>query len=248
MMLNVLNNLNLKRIFFSSLGSIFFLGLYHPDTFALTYKIPRSGNVIGEYEETTAGSAVSLTELAQQHDIGMYEMARANPHLYRKRLKYNTSVIIPSQFTLPSGPKKGIVLNLADMRIFYYHPDETTVSTYPVGVGRSGWSTPRGTTSIVSKEKNPAWHPPESIRREAARRGKTLPRVVPAGPRNPLGQYAMHLGFTGILMHGTTQPISIGRYSSHGCIRLYNPDIKELFYMVPIGTVVRVVYEPHEHE
>ncbi len=226
----------------------FFLGLYYPDIFALTYKLPRSGYVIGEHKEITAGSAVSLTELAQQYDIGMYEMATANPHLYRKKLHPNTSVIIPAQFTLPSGSREGIVLNLADMRVFYYHPDGKTVSTYPVGVGRQGWSTPQGTTRIVSKQENPAWHPTESIRREAARRGKTLPLVVPAGSHNPLGKYAMHLGFPGILMHGNIQPISIGRYSSHGCIRLYNPDIKELFYMVPIGTVVRVVYEPHDHE
>ena len=248
MMLNVLNRLNLKRIFFSSLGRIFFLGLYHLDASALTYKIPLLSNVIGEHAEVKAGSAVTLTEVAQQYDIGMYEMGKANPHLNQKRLQPNTSVIIPAQFTLPSGSREGIVLNLADMRVFYYHPDGNTVTTYPVGVGRQGWSTPSGTTRIVSKEKNPAWHPPASIRREAARKGKTLPLVVPPGPHNPLGQYKMNLGFTGILIHGTTQPASIGLYSSHGCIRLYNADIKELFYMAPIGTLVRVVYEPQEHE
>lgn len=233
------------------LGLIFLLGLYHPNTSALTYKIPGSGNVVGEYEKARAGSTSAtdtLIELAQQFDIGVYEMVRANPRLSGKTLKPNTSVIIPAQFTLPSGPRKGIVLNLADMRVFYYHPDGETVSTYPVGIGRQGWSTPTGNTRIVSKKKNPAWHPPASIRREAARKGKTLPLVVPAGPRNPLGQYAMYLGFSGILMHGTNQPSSIGLRSSHGCIRLYPADIEELFSMVPIGTSVRVVYEAHYHE
>ncbi|HXH55221.1 MAG TPA: L,D-transpeptidase family protein [Gammaproteobacteria bacterium] len=247
-MLNILTSLNLKRIFFSALGNFFFLGLYHHDASALTYKVPFLGDVIGENQEVKAGLAVTLTELAQQYDIGMYEIARANPHLNRKRLQPSASVIIPAQFILPSAPREGIVLNLADMRVFYYHPDGNTVTTYPVGVGRQGWSTPRGITRIMSKEENPAWHPPASIRREAARRGKTLPLVVPPGPHNPLGHYKMSLGFPGILMHGTTQPASIGLYSSHGCIRLYNADIKELFYMVPIGTSVRVVYEPHDNE
>jgi L,D-transpeptidase ErfK/SrfK len=246
-MVKVLKILNLKRILVSTFGLTFLLGLYHSSVHGLTYTIPSSGNTIGEHRTVKAGSTTetdTLTELAQLFDIGVYEMVRANPRLSGKLLKPNTSVIIPAQFTLPSGPRKGIVLNLADMRLFYYHPDGNTVTTYPVGIGRQGWSTPLGNTRIISKTKNPAWHPPASIRREAERKGKILPLVVRPGPRNPLGQYAMHLGFSGILMHGTNQPTSIGLRSSHGCIRLYPADIEELFSLVPIGTSVRVVYEP----
>lgn len=247
-MFNISNRLNLKRFFLTTLGGLSSLVLYHPSSFALTYKIPLFSDVVGEHKTVDSGSANSLTELAEQYDIGAYEMGVANPHLVKKKLKHNTSVIIPAQFTLPSGPREGIVLNLATMRVFYYHLDGKTVSTYPVGIGRQGWSTPRGKTTIVSKEKHPTWHPPASIRREAEARGKTLPLAVPPGPRNPLGQYALHLGFTGILMHGTIQPASIGLRSSHGCLRLYPADIKELFYTVPIGTVVRVIYEEHNSE
>lgn len=247
-MRNFLKRLNLKRIFLKGFGSLLLLNLYQVDVFALTYQVPYFGKVIGEHKEVTTGSADTLTKLAQEYDIGVYEMVSANRHLHKKDLKPNTRVIIPAQFTLPSGPREGIVLNLADMRLFYYHPDSKEVTTFPVGVGRQGWSTPRGTTQVVSKQKDPAWHPPASIRRESALRGKTLPLIVPAGPHNPLGQYALHLGFSGILIHGTTQPASIGLQSSHGCIRLYPADIKELFYLVPIGTPVRIVYEPHEHE
>lgn len=232
----------------TTLGLIILLGLQHSLSWALTYKIPNSGNIIGEYLKTQGGSTDAtdtLIELAQEFDVGVYEIVRANPRLSGKILKPSTSVIIPAQFTLPSGPRQGIVLNLADMRVFYYHPDGNTVSTYPVGIGRQGWSTPTGSTRIVSKKKHPAWHPPASIRREAARKGKILPLVVPAGPHNPLGQYALYLGFSGILMHGTNQPSSIGLRSSHGCIRLYPADIEELFSMAPVGTSVRVVYEPH---
>jgi L,D-transpeptidase ErfK/SrfK len=246
-MVKALNCLNLKRISLGTLGIICLLGLYHPSATALTFEIPSSGNVVGEYQKVRAGSADTLTELAEKYDIGVYEMVQANPRLNAKTLKSSTTVIIPAQFTLPSGPRHGIVLNLADMRVFYYHPDGRTVSTYPVGIGRQGWSTPTGNTHVVSKTKNPAWHPPASIRREAARKGKILPLVVPAGPHNPLGQYAMHLGFSGILMHGTNQPSSIGLRSSHGCIRMYSADIQELFSFVSIGTSVRIVYEPHGH-
>jgi L,D-transpeptidase ErfK/SrfK len=130
------------------------------------------------------------------------------------------------------------------MRLFYYHPEENLVSTYPVGIGRQGWSTPLGTTTIVSKQIDPDWHPPASIRLEDAKQGIMLPLVVPAGPHNPLGQYAIHLGFPGILIHGTNKPSSIGLRSSHGCIRMYAPDIKELFLSAPLETSVRVVNEP----
>jgi L,D-transpeptidase ErfK/SrfK len=148
-----------------------------------------------------------------------------------------------SRYRLPSGPREGIVLNIAERRVYYYHPDSTKVSTYPVGVGKQGWSTPLGNTTIVRKVKNPTWTPPPSIVREAARRGKIL-RAVKPGPKNPLGRYAMYLGMPRILMHGTTSPSSIGHRSSHGCIRMFNKDIAELFNYVSPGTPVRIVYEP----
>lgn len=243
-MLNI-NRKNLNNIFLHSLGvSVLSLSIV-PSAWSLTYPIPSSGNVIGEYKKVQARSGDSLRDLAERYDVGMYEIFRANPRLPHHGLHGGTTVIIPAKFVLPSGPRSGIVLNVAHMRVYYYHPDGDYVSTYPVGIGRSGWSTPLGQTQIVSKEKNPAWHPTPSIKREAARKGKTLPNVVPAGPKNPLGRYAMHLGFKGILMHGTNAPNSVGLRSSHGCIRLFANDIAELFSMAPIGTRMRVIYEPH---
>lgn len=239
------NLLNSNKKLKIGLCVILLYGLSFPPAAALTYTIPLLGNTVGAYKEISANSGDTLEELAEEYDIGVFEMREANPHLKNKEIIRGTKIVIPSQFRLPSGPRTGIVLNLADKRLFYYHPNEAQVSTYPVGIGRQGWSTPLGTTQIISKEKNPAWHPPASIRQEAEMHGKTLPLVVPAGPRNPLGQYAMHLGFPGILMHGTNNPASVGLSSSHGCIRMYADDIKSLFFMVPIGTSVRVVSEPH---
>jgi len=243
-----INQMNLNKFFKNAVGILLIYGLAGlaaPSAWSLTYRVPSRGNVVGEYKKIKAEEGDTLLDIAQRYDIGMYEIMRANPRLVHHHLRAGTTVIIPSEFVLPSGPRNGIVLNVAEMRVFAYHPDEGLVSTYPVGIGRQGWSTPLGTTQIVSKEPHPAWHPPASIRAEAARKGKTLPMVVPAGPHNPLGQYAMHLGFKGILMHGTNAPSSIGLRSSHGCIRLFANDIEELYSMSPIGTSVRVVYEPH---
>ena len=233
----------LKGKITSGLAAFFFFSLCTFPVKALTYKVPTAGDTVGEYQEIEAKYGDTLTGLAEKYDIGVYEMLRANHRLSHKVLKTGTKVIIPAQFRLPPGPREGIVLNLADMRLYYFHPEENVVSTYPVGIGRQGWSTPLGITKIISKQMHPAWHPPASIREEEERRGITLPAVIPPGHHNPLGQYAMHLGFTGILIHGTNRPSSIGLRSSHGCIRMYARDIKELFLSAPVQTSVRVINE-----
>lgn len=231
-----------KTVIFSVITGLT-TGITYSPAWSLTYEIPAKGNVVGKYKEVESESGETLLDIAMRYDIGMYEIYKANPRLPRKGyLHTGTNVIIPARFVLPSGSRQGIVLNLAHMRVYYYHDGQ--VSTYPVGVGRSGWSTPTGSTRITSKVRGPTWTPTPSIRREAARKGRTLRASYPPGPKNPLGPYAMHLGFKGILMHGTIAPRSIGLRSSHGCIRLFNRDITELFSMVPVGTSVRVVYEP----
>ena len=116
--------------------------------------------------------------------------------------------------------------------------------THPVSVGRMDWNTPLGTTKIVQKKKDPSWTPPESIRREHELDGDPLPAVVPAGPDNPLGQYAMRLGIPGYLIHGTNKPFGVGMRVTHGCVRMYPEDIEEFFGMVPLHTPVTLVNQP----
>jgi len=155
-------------------------------------------------------------------------------------------VLLPLQFILPDAPRKGIVLNLANMRMYYYPPKQPdTLFTYPLGIGREGWNTPLGQTTVVAKNANPAWVPPESIRREHAAKGDPLPAVVPPGPDNPLGNYALSLGFNRYLIHGTNKPYGVGMQVSHGCVRLYPEDIKMLFKNTSIGTPVRIVHQPY---
>jgi L,D-transpeptidase ErfK/SrfK len=156
--------------------------------------------------------------------------------------------VLPTQFVLPDAPREGLVVNLAQLRVFYFpkrKPGELqTVITHPIGIGKVGWSTPEGTTKIVGKMKNPAWFPPSSVRKEHAEAGDPLPRRVPAGPDNPLGAHLMKLGWPSYLIHGTNKPYGVGMRSSHGCMRFYPEDIAQLYDAVPIGTKVQVVNQP----
>lgn len=229
---------------FIKLLFIFFGMIATKSTYAMTFSLPTTGNVIGQIQKIKAGAGDTLFKLAQRYDIGVKEIVVHNPKKgLNTRLAKGTVVIIPAQFVLPSGPREGIVLNLAQMRIYRFHQDGTQVDTYPVGIGRPGWSTPQGTTTIISKQKNPSWTPPPSIRREAARRNRILPKSIPPGPRNPLGRYALHLGISGILIHGTNQQGSVGQRCSHGCVRMFARNIEELFQNAPIGTPVRIIHE-----
>jgi L,D-transpeptidase ErfK/SrfK len=157
---------------------------------------------------------------------------------------------LPGRRILPPGPRDGIVVNLPEHRLYFYpkprRGEKPAVITYPVSIGKMDWRTPLGETRIVSKVRNPSWYPPESVRKEHAERGDELPKVVPAGPDNPLGAFAMRLAVGGgsYLIHGTNNPLAVGMAVTHGCIRMYPEDIAALFPLVPVGTKVRLVNEP----
>jgi L,D-transpeptidase ErfK/SrfK len=199
--------------------------------------------MVGKIYTTYADNAETLVEVGQEHDIGLEELMQANPHIDDPwELNSYDKLTIPALFILPSASKKGIVINLAEMRLYYYPPNE--VQTYPIGIGIEGWGTPITTATVVEKVKNPTWHVPESIRAASAAEGKPLPKIIRPGPRNPLGKYALKLSASGYLIHGTLTAHSIGQRSSHGCMRLWDKDIQALFEEVPIGTSVRIIHEP----
>lgn len=230
-----------KQLFLSLLGAF----AIEP-TLAATFSLEENSAVVGETKKVIMKKGETLFSLAQKYDIGIQEIKKANPKIrFGVRYSKNIEITIPSQYVLPSGERQGIVLNLAENRMYYFHPDGKEVSTYPVGVGKQGWSTPKGETQIMSMERNPAWRPPPSIRREAARGGRMLPVVIPPGPGNPLGRYAMRLGISGILIHGTPQQHTVGLRCSHGCIRMFAKNLKELFEKVSVGTSVRIIHEIH---
>jgi L,D-transpeptidase ErfK/SrfK len=175
-------------------------------------------------------------------------MERVNPDIDRWIPGEGTLITIPSHYVLPRAQRKGVVLNLPEMRMYYFPPkkagEPAQVQTYPISIGRRDWATPLGMTTITSKKKDPSWRPPESIRREHAEKGDPLPRVVPAGPDNPLGAYAMRLGMPSYLIHGTNKPLGVGMRVSHGCIRMLPEDIEHLFSQLPVGTPVNIVNQP----
>ncbi len=216
---------------------------------ALTFNLPTNGDIIGEMQTTTVRRGESLGDIGRRFDIGVYEMIEANPKLDPWGPTVGAIVVIPSQFILPKVPRVGMVLNLAEMRLYYFHPDKRQVTTHPLGIGKKGWVTPLGTTTIINKRKDPAWNPPASIRKEHLAKNDPLPAFIPGGvPENPLGLYALYLG-SGLgsgayRIHGTNRPGGIGVRGTHGCIRLFPEDIENLFYIVPIGTQVRIIHEP----
>jgi L,D-transpeptidase ErfK/SrfK len=149
---------------------------------------------------------------------------------------------------LPPGPREGLVLNLAEYRMYYFPKpkdgEPAYVYVYPMSIGRMDWETPLGRTKIVAMAKSPAWYPPESVRDEHAADGDPLPRIVPPGPENPLGSRALRLGLPGYLIHGTNRPAGVGMRVSHGCIRMFPEDIEFLFQHISVNTVVRIINAP----
>ena len=206
-------------------------------------------DVIGTVQIVKVLKGQVLTDIGRRFNVGYEEMKRANPGVSVWIPSVGTPVVLPTQFILPDAPHRGIVVNLAAMRLFYFPSHQRgqpqIVITHPVGIGRRGFVTPQGVTHVVWHEKHPIWTVPRSILAEHAREGAPLPEVVGPGPENPLGNYALHLGWPGYLIHGTNKPVSVGWRVSHGCIHLFPEDIKQIFYLVPNGTEVRVVNQPY---
>ena len=213
------------------------------------YDLPPAGNdVVGAVTRVTARADDTLLEIARRHGLGYEDIVRANPDVDTWLPGEGTEVVLPTRYVLPPGPRSGVVLNLAEYRLYYYPQPEAgqpaVVMTYPISIGRMDWETPLGRTSIISKVRNPSWYPPDSIRAEHAADGDPLPRIVPPGPDNPLGKYAMRLGLPGYLIHGTNRPAGVGMRVTHGCIRMFPEDIDYLFGHVDVSTTVRIINEP----
>ncbi len=201
--------------------------------------------IIGVAAQIETDEQDSLLVIGRHFGLGYDEITRANSNLDPWLPEPGSTVRLPLRFIIPEAPRKGVVLNLAAKRLFLYDKKNGhKVLTYPVGIGREGWETPQGLTRITAKTANPSWTVPESIRREHAKKGDPLPRVVPSGPNNPLGSHALRLGFPGYLIHGTNKPYGVGMEISHGCVRLYPEDIAKLFRHVTVGSQVRIVNQP----
>lgn len=211
------------------------------------YEYPLAGpeqSVIGKVLSVQAVYADTLASLGEDYGFGYLEMLAANPGLDPWLPGDGAQITLPAKRILPEGPREGIVINLPEYRLYYYPPEGDRVITYPVGIGREGWSSPIGETWVARKEANPSWYPPQSIRDEHASWGDILPRVVPPGPDNPMGPFKMNLAMGAYVIHGTNKQFGIGMRVSHGCFRMRNEDITRLFPLIPVGTPVRIINQP----
>lgn len=209
---------------------------------------PDDINVVGKTFLVNAKEKETLLDIAREYGVGHNEIVQANPDVDRWYPGEGTPVVIPTRYILPDTPRRGLILNLPEMRVYYYprpkKGEAPKVITYPVGIGRQNWQTPLGNTYISEKKRNPTWTPPASIRAEHAAQGDPLPAVVPAGPDNPLGTRALRLGIPSYLIHGTNKPYGVGMRVSHGCVRMRQEDIEALFDMVPQKETVRIINQP----
>lgn len=195
---------------------------------------------IGEMKEIRAEYEDTFVHLARDYNIGFVEMRAANPYVDPWLPGKGTKLILPTLHILPDAPHQGIVINLADMRLYAYFDKNQPPYSPPVGVGREGLNTPMGSTTIVRKVEGPIWRPTDRMRKEDPK----LPAVVYPGDDNPMGSHAMYLGWSQYAIHGTNKPFGIGRRSSSGCLRLYPESIIKVYEMFPVGTKVTVVNQP----
>lgn len=214
---------------------------------ALELPLPPPGeDIVGQVQVIKAKYEDTFADLGKDNDLGYTEMVAANPGVDAWLPGEGSEVVLPTRFILPAGPREGIVINLAEYRMYYFPKGRNVVYTYPLGIGREGWGSPITNTVITGKVPNPGWTPPKSILAEHAAEGDPLPAYVPPGPNNPLGPFKFTLGAQGYLIHGSNKKFGIGMRVSHGCFRMLNNNVLELAKMAPVGTKLRIINEPYK--
>jgi L,D-transpeptidase ErfK/SrfK len=227
-----------------ALSTLFLLAA--TNAFATIYNVPPPEQaLIGEIQHSYVGYGDTITTLAQRYDLGYNALENANPHLNPARgISAGAPVQIPTRHLLPNLPRQGIVINLPEMRMYYFVAGTNQVLTYPIGIGKIGKTIPITKTSITRKTINPTWIPPQDIREFNLQQGIVLPKIMPPGPDNPLGPYAIYMRLPTYLIHSTIFPESIGKRASFGCIRMYESDIKDFFPSIQKGIPVVIINSP----
>ncbi len=203
---------------------------------------PHDETLIGRIQTVQVHPNDTLESLAKRYDVGREALLQANPTLHG-HFHAGRSLIVPTQHLLPKVAHEGIVVNLAERRLYFFK-NKHVICTYPVSVGQANWPTPTGKFTIIDKRKNPTWYVPKSIREAEKALGRDLPARVPPGKDNPLGSRALRLSKRNYLIHGTNRSAAIGEASSAGCLRLYEKDIRQLYTFVKIDTPVRIIDKP----
>lgn len=231
----------LKKLFFS----LSLLLLLPTNSNAVTYELNENSRLVGKNDiYVIPNGKMSLENIAAETNLGLSNVMEANPSIDPYLPKPGTNVIVPHQLILPPTLHKGIIINSAEMRLYYYPENSNMVYVLPIGIGQLGKDTPVDWVTMVERKKEkPTWTPTAAVRAEYAAEGKTLPAVVPGGPENPMGLFALYVGRL-YAIHGTNANFGIGLRVSHGCIRLRDNDIEWLYYNVPVKTRVEFINQP----
>jgi L,D-transpeptidase ErfK/SrfK len=219
--------------------------LYTQYSIASTYVTSLSKDLIGDVKLVNTNYSTNLLIIAEQYSVGMSQLIAANPTISDDvAIPAGTTLNIPTAFILPPGRHQGIIINLPEMRLYYFPDDNNLIKTYPVGIGKIGQTIPLTNTVVTKKIINPIWTPTANIRAYNLEKNIKLPAFVPPGPNNPLGEYAIYLAIPEYRIHATFYSDSIGRRASFGCIRMRTEDIKDFFNLLEINTPVQIINEP----
>jgi len=229
-----------------TLCAVLLIGMIAGTVSAAEFRLTAENDLIGSLGRIVTVYEDTLIDIARAHKLGYEEIRLANPGVDAWLPGDGTEVRLPTRFILPDVKRYGIVINIAEYRMYYFFEagGEQWVRTFPISIGRMDWATPLGYAAIVRKVENPSWYPPQSIRDEWAADGRQLDSHVAPGPDNPLGAYALRLSIPGYLIHGTNRPAGVGMRVTHGCIRMFPEDIEWLFPQVPVDTPVRIINQP----
>ncbi len=221
-----------------SLVLVIMLSLYNFSCISEDYT---DSDIIGNIEYYTSKSEETLIDISRKYNLSFPEVLSSNPHIVDPWLVlHGTDILLPTEHILPRAKREGIVINLADLRAYYFKNGTSEILTFPIGVGRNGWETPLGEAHVTGKKEKPYWKVPKSILEE----DPSWPPVVPPGPDNPLGDHAIYLSMPSYLLHGTNKAWGVGMRVSHGCIRLYPEGIEKLYNLVSLETPVTIVDQP----
>ncbi|MDO3721472.1 L,D-transpeptidase family protein [Marinobacter sp. chi1] len=201
-----------------------------------------NGDLAGRLDVFTTRYEDTFANIGIRNALGYLELVKANPDVDPWLPGEGTTITLPRQYVLPETRREGIVINLAEYRLYYF--TDNGVQVYPVGVGTAENPSPLTSAEVTMRLESPAWYPPASIRAEYERSGEYLPKMIPPGPDNPLGTHALLLSEKGYLIHGTNKKFGVGTAVSHGCFRMYNEDISRFVYQVDKGTPVQVIHDP----
>lgn len=235
--------------------NFFFLLFFCMQSYGLSFDLPKPGdNLVGTVKTAIVRDGEDFSDVAERFDVGYYEIFEANSGVDPDEPPEGAVLIVPTYYILPLElAANSIVINLAELRLYYWDEESHKIYIFPIGIGRESgmskeehWQTPEGVLTIVEKIKDPKWVVPPSIMKFRKSIGDEVPKIVMPGPDNPLGNYALRTSNTTILIHGTNDSAGVGRRSSAGCIRLYPKDIELLFHMVKIGTSVKIINQPYK--